>query len=57
MLHQRVSWLQNQGEGRRGPGLLVSPGQYRVTLTKVVDGVETKLDQQQTLRVIPLIDR
>ena len=55
----RVTWdlrgktRQDEGEGRRGPVSLIRPGQYRVTLTKMVDGVETELGQPQTLRVIP----
>lgn len=57
----RVTWnvqgntKQDQSEGRRGPSVLVEPGEYRVTLTKVIDGVVTNLGEPQTLRVVPLV--
>ena len=37
-----------------GVGTLVAPGTYSVTLSKIVNGVESKLDEAVTFEVIPL---
>jgi hypothetical protein len=51
---------QPAGRGFRGRGFggpqasLVKPGQYKVTLTKVVNGVSTPLAEPQSFEVVPL---
>ncbi len=47
---------QEGGRGRRSrrPGPLVGPGEYTITLTKVVGGKETALGESRTMRVKPL---
>jgi hypothetical protein len=51
---------QPAGRGFRGRGFggpqasLVKPGQYKVTLTKVVNGVATPLAEPQSFEVLPL---
>jgi len=39
---------------RSRPGPLVEPGEYRISLMKVVDGKETTLGESQTIQVKPL---
>ena len=66
----RVTWDLRRGparsegsseggrRGRRGgrrSGPLVRPGQYRIILTKTVDGEETTLAEPQTIEVVPLL--
>jgi hypothetical protein len=50
---------QGAGRGFRGRGggpqaSLVKPGQYKVTLTRVVNGVSTPLGEPQSFEVVPL---
>ena len=52
----RRSPQQRDQEGRRSrrPGPLVEPGEYEISLVKIVDGKETPLDKSRTIRVRPL---
>jgi len=42
--------------GFRGPGIMVTPGSYTVTLVKQMNGTQTILQEPETFQVVPLME-
>jgi photosystem II stability/assembly factor-like uncharacterized protein len=48
---------RSQGRRRSRPGELVEPGEYKISLLKVIDNQETVLGKSQTIKVKPHLKR
>lgn len=53
---ERLKVPQRQGGFRRGGGVMVTPGDYSVTLVKSIDGVHTVLQGPESFKVEPLFE-